>query len=227
MHTPPPAEVHHEAVTRYVSAVAQANSANGPCRSHRRRATLTMGLRSRRRPISSANPAFREPMLTPYAVEQSSVAGKGGAKPIKLVKTQYPIQGVAQSWRGQNAHRLVAGARHGACASPLDAARGARSTLYEQYQAKAGSNLYQHRKCHVAAHPISEGVEPATRLPRPWLLSWHQASHRRFQFPLWGGESCLRRMRRNSVSPSIISGPSVYEPGVSWRASIWLATLST
>ena len=207
MHTPPPAEVHHEAVTCYMSAVAQANSARGSRRSRKRRAPLAIGLRSGL--VLSAAQFLHEPMLTPYAVEQSSVAGKGGAKPIKLVKTQYPIQGVAQSWRGQNAHRLVVGARHGACASPLDAARGARSTLYEQYQAKAGTNLYQHRKCHVAAHPISEGVEPATRLPHPWLLSWHQASHRRFQFPLWGGVSCLLRMRKNSVSPSLMSGPSV------------------
>ena len=112
-------------------------------------------------------------------------------------------------WQLQNAHRLVVGARHGTGVSPLDAARVARSALYEQYQAKAGSSLYQQRKRHVAVHPISAGVVPATRFPLLWLLSWHQASHRRFQFPLWGGVSCLLRMRKNSVSPSLMSGPSV------------------
>ena len=103
MHTPPPAEVHHEAVTCYVSAVAQANSAKGSCRSRERRATLTIGLRSG--VVPSAAQFFHEPMLTPYAVEQSSVAGKGGAKPIKLVETAEEEEGEEEEDRRRAENR--------------------------------------------------------------------------------------------------------------------------
>ena len=95
MHTPPPAEVHHEAVTCYVSAVAQANSARGSRRSRKRRAPLATGLRSGL--VLSAAQFLHEPMLTPYAVEQSSVAGKGGAKPTMPEETHYPSKGAVLS----------------------------------------------------------------------------------------------------------------------------------
>ena len=150
--------------------------------------------------------SFATPSLVLLSKAQTRVGG--GAWPIKSERHKTPIEG-CQAWQSQNAHRHVVEARHGTGASPLDAARVARSALYEQYHAKACSSLYQQRKRHVAAHPISAGVVPATRFPLPRLQSWHQASQRRFQFPLWGGVSCVLRMRRNSARPSLISGPSV------------------
>ena len=74
MHTPPPAEVHREAVTPLHMSAAQADSARRPWRRRRKRPCwLQVG-------AGSVYAALPHPsLLTPRAVEQSSVAGKGGA----------------------------------------------------------------------------------------------------------------------------------------------------